>query len=280
MDPEESARTDVAARYGLDKDAGFADSARQAAGAVGRGAEWLFSRHPNTATHKAWGVTGHKPGPPGWWDKVWGRNVGKGAPIYGVVDKAGRGPGFTNFVKDFGHTAGEFVRDWNLGSPVDMAREMRAAYRQGGGGIGGAAHAVGDQYRNYYWHPEAGGLMNMVGVGLTGYDLYSAVTGDASQRKGDLASAAAGAAIAPFTGRLGSVVGMPIHMAATAAARRWGHQYDAPKPEAAPALPFTPQYDVQGHTRRWLRTNPMGAAGHAAAGAGGFDAGFPPADPR
>ena len=269
MDPRDEAIAVVAARYGLDKEAGIGDVGRK----VMNGAEWLFSRHPNTHTHKAWGVTGHQPGAPSWWDKVVGRTVGKGAPIYGVVDKNGRGPGFTNFMKDFGHTSGELIRDWNFGSPVDMAKEMRTAYRSAGGGVAGVGKAIGNQYRDYYWHPEAGGLMNMAGVGLTGYDLYSAVTGDPSQRKGDLASAAAGAAIAPFTGRLGSVAGMPIHMAVTNAARRFGHRFDA-QPNGPAALPFTPQYDVQGHTRRWLRTNPLGAAGAAVAGADGVDPGF------
>ena len=236
----------VLARYGLDKLAADPSLLSRAGGA----AKWLFSRHPNAHTYEGLASAGSEITR----GKNWlGREVWKHKPM---VEQAmqtlpGRGPGLLNALKDQGHAWGDVARDIYFGSPVDAWKDFQNKRWHAGSTLGG----LGRFAKDYYWHPQAGGVMNSLGVAATGYDLYHALTGDESQRKGDMAAALTGAAIAPVTGHLGTLIGAPVHLALTGAARRLGHKFDAPAP-GAEAPSFSPRVDPRGHTRRWLRTSP------------------------
>lgn len=231
----------VLARYGLSKLA--ADPTLLSR--LGDAAKWVFSRHPNTHTYEGLApVMKEVPG------LLWGKRlVPTGAQA--MQKLPGRGPGFVNALKDHGHAVGDLARDIYLGSPVDAWRDFQKHRADAGSTLGG----LGRFAKNYYWHPQAGGLMNTLGVASTGFDIYHALTGDPSQRRGDIAAALTGAAISPITGHMGTLIGAPIHLAVTGAARRLGHKFDPPSPEGE-GTPFVARVDPRGHARRWLRTEP------------------------
>jgi len=230
-------------RYGLEK---FA-SDPSLLGRLGAGAKWLFSRHPNTHTHMGMGPATYREVP----GLLWGTNrVPSLSRMY--QELPGRGPGLVNALKDHGQAWGDLVRDIYLGSPVDAWKSFQQHKQNSGSTLGG----LGRFAKEYYWHPQSGGFMNALGVAATGYDLYRALTGDPSQRRGDMAAALTGAAIAPVTGHMGALLGAPIHLGVIGLARRLGHKFDPPATGESQPTPYAPRLDPRGHTRRWLRTSP------------------------
>ena len=201
------------------------------AGALGRAATWLFRNHPSP----------------------------------------GYGPGAWNTAKDVAHTSANLAREIAVGSPVDAWH----AFRQDAQARGSHLKAYGKLLKDYYWAPHApdagmlgragGNAMRALGLGLTGLDIYQAMTGDPSQRRGDLAAAATGALIGPVTGTMGWKLGPLAHVGITNAARSLGHRFDPPTtpPRELAQMPPT----VGPHIRRAIRAHNL------LSGAPGADAG-------
>ena len=206
---------------------GFAKEALDA-DSLGRAATWLFRNHPSP----------------------------------------GYGPGALNTAKDLLHSGANLGRAFLVGSPVNAWKAFQQNARTGGSYL----KAYGDLLKNYYWaphHPNAtgfdrvlGNASRAVGLGVTGLDLYQAITGDPAQRRGDLAAAATGALIGPITGSMGFQLGPLAHVAVTNLARSAGHRFDPP---ANPPRELTQQPPSIGpHIRRAIRAHNMLAGGDAA----------------
>lgn len=238
----------VLRRYGIDKLAASPSLLSKGVDA----AKWLFTQHPNTHSYIGLGPAGHEIERGTNW---LGRQVWKHKPMaqQALQPIAGRGPGLLNALKDTAHTWGDVARDMYLGSPVSGWQDFQKHRAAAGGSY---LKGYGRFLKHDYWHPEHP-VMNAIGLGMTGMDIYHAATGDPSQRRGDFAAAATGAAITPITGRMGALIGAPIHLALTGAARNLGHRFDPP-PAGGPVeqTPYAPRLDPRGHTRRWLRTSP------------------------
>lgn len=241
------AAQDALRQYGLEKQAGR----------VLDGLKWLFSRHPNEHTYEAVGHAGDQLMRAGLWDRLHGRSYAPAGPLTGTFTHAGRGPGALDMAKDFGHWFGDTARDFVVGDPVTMAQEIKARASVPGGSL---PRAVGQHMKDFYWHP-GGGFMRYLNLGLTGYDLYSALAGDSSQRMGDLGGAAASALAAPFTARMGWQLGPAVQLGINSLGRNLGHRLDrtpqAPAASAPPATPpssFSPQAPVPLHARNWVRS--------------------------
>lgn len=177
----------------------------------------------------------------------------------------GYGPGAINTLKDVAHTGANIARELAVGSPVDAWK----AFRQNAQARGSHLKAYGKLLKDYYWAPHApdagalgragGNAMRALGLGLTGLDFYQAVTGDPSQRRGDLAAAATGALIGPVTGSMGWKLGPMAHVAITNAARSLGHRLD---PATTPPTELTQAAPTIGpHIRRAIRAHNMLAGG-------------------
>lgn len=190
-------------------------------GALGRAATWLFRNHPSP----------------------------------------GYGPGALGVVKEVAHSGANLARELAVGSPVDAWHAFRQDAKARGSHLG----AYGKLLKDYYWAPHApdsgtlgragGNAMRALGLGLTGLDLYQAVTGDPSQRRGDLAAAATGALIGPVTGSMGWKLGPLAHVGITNAARSLGHRFDPP---AVPPRDLVQQPAAIGpHIRRAIRAHNM-----------------------
>lgn len=178
----------------------------------------------------------------------------------------GYGPARMNFrwqdkARDAIHTTANLARELAVGSPVDAWK----AFRQDAQARGSHLKAYGKLLKDYYWAPHApdsgalgragGNAMRALGLGLTGLDFYQAVTGDPTQRRGDLAAAATGALIGPVTGSMGWKLGPMAHVAITNGARSLGHRLDpatTPPTQLAQAAPT-----IGPHIRRAIRAHNM-----------------------
>jgi hypothetical protein len=200
------------------------------------------------------------------------RSLGRAATwLFRNHPSPGYGPEFRNVAKDVAHTGANFAREIAVGSPVDAWH----AFRQDAQARGSHLKAYGKLLKDYYWAPHApdsgtlgragGNAMRALGIGMTGLDLYQAMTGDPSQRRGDLAAAATGALIGPITGSMGWKLGPMAHVAVTNAARNLGHRLDPPVTPPRELVPMPPA--VGPHIRRAIRAHNM------LSGAPGLDAG-------
>lgn len=177
----------------------------------------------------------------------------------------GYGPGALNTLKDVAHTGANIARELAVGSPVDAWK----VFRQDAQARGSHLKAYGKLLKDYYWAPHApnatgfdktlGNAGRALGLGMTGLDFYQAITGDPTQRRGDLAAAATGALIGPVTGSMGWKLGPMAHVAITNAARSLGHRLDpatTPPTQLAQAAPT-----IGPHIRRAIRAHNMLAGG-------------------
>lgn len=151
----------------------------------------------------------------------------------------------------------DMTRHMVIGSPVDEWNRFQHLRQQSGSGL----KAYGQMAKDYIWIPktpfESGGGkwfrrgMNTLGLAMTGAEAYRALTGDPSQRAGDIAALGTSLVAGPITGSLGMYVGPDVHRALTSAARSAGHLLDTPTQQP---LELPPSRDVPEHVSRALRS--------------------------
>jgi hypothetical protein len=127
-------------------------------------------------------------------------------------------PGAYEAAKNIGKHVREMSRDYVFGSPVTALGDIEKHISDRGSVVKG----LGSYAKNWYWSkPESAfdGAFNAVQLVPDAMDIYSAATTeDPNLRRGNLASAAAGLATAPFTSRLGLAGGF-LHSQIRNAAR-------------------------------------------------------------
>lgn len=151
----------------------------------------------------------------------------------------------------------DMTRHMVIGSPVDEWNRFQHLRQQSGSGL----KAYGQMAKDYLWSPVytgEGGAgkwirrgMNALGVAGTGYEAYRALTGDPSQRAGDIAALGTSLVAGPVTGSLGMFAGPMVHSALTSTARSAGHLLDSPTQQP---LELPPSRDVPEHVSRALRS--------------------------
>ena len=138
---------------------------------------------------------------------------------------------------------GEFGRQYVLGDPYGMYREMRNYAHH----AGGVPEGIGHFYKNYYWRKP-----NTLMALSNAYNVYNisknvteaALTKDPERRKGDLAVAATQLLGTPVTSRLG-ILGAFLQPKIDSTVRGLV-QRSAPEP-----LPI--KYDLTNHARATIR---------------------------
>lgn len=144
-----------------------------------------------------------------------------------------------------------------FGSPINDWERFQHLRQQSGSGL----KAYGQMAKDYMWSPktpfESGGGkwfrrgMNTLGLAMTGAEAYRALTGDPSQRAGDIAALGTSLVAGPVTGSLGMFAGPMVHSALTSTARSAGHLLDSPTQQP---LELPPSRDVPEHVSRALRS--------------------------
>lgn len=152
------------------------------------------------------------------------------------LPEGGYGPGVINKVKGFGHGASDLLREGFIGSPVNVAQELR---RPGG---------LGHMYKNFFnphgSMPEK--AMNALSLGLPAYDIYRAATSGPEHRGENIARSAASLGMLPLTYRLGVPGQLLLHQPVTNLAARVGKLFDRPTPPPQP--PQSMPYNLDGVT--------------------------------
>lgn len=139
---------------------------------------------------------------------------------YAPQQLLGYGQGWGNAAKTVGHGVGEAFRQFAVGSPLSVDRDLRT-------------RGYGTMLRDFYGlrRPTSGwGALNTaISVASPAIDLGKAVFGDRAERGANIGGAVSGALAAPITSRLGlpgALVQQPVQQFG-----RWiGSKFD-PKPE-------------------------------------------------
>lgn len=144
-----------------------------------------------------------------------------------------------------------------FGSPINDWERFQHLRQQSGSGL----KAYGQMAKDYLWTPKQwsegnGGKwlrrgMNALGLAGTGYEAYRALTGDPSQRAGDVAALGASLVAGPVTGSLGVFAGPVAHQLITSGARQAGHLLDTPTEQP---LTVPSSRDVPAHISRAFRS--------------------------
>lgn len=144
------------------------------------------------------------------------RNQGLGS-IPGAAAK-----GLWRSTKGFGRGVAEIARELTLGSPFEVARELKHHYNQAGSIPG----AMGRHMSNFYLQPNSGLLNQAFAAGLPALELHEA-TQDPEHRGERVGGSLAGLAVSPFTARLG-IPGALIQQPIQNLGRRIGRHFDSP----------------------------------------------------
>jgi hypothetical protein len=130
--------------------------------------------------------------------------------------------GLWRSTKGFGRGVAEIAREMTMGSPFEVAKELKNHYAQ----TGSIPKTIGRQMSHFYLHPNAGLLNHAFSAGLPAMDLYQA-TQDPEHRGERMGGSIAGLAVSPFTARLG-IPGALIQQPIQNLGRRIGRHFDSP----------------------------------------------------
>ena len=189
-----------------------------------------------------------------------GSDVGRGVKrLFTWHDQGVPGEGVKGGLKWLGRNVREMGRDYVFGSPVTLAEQLQSAARR----HDSIPKGVASYAKNWYWQKPTDwkdAVFQGAAVIPDAYDIYTAAsTEDPSARRGALAGAAAGLALAPFTSRLG-LAGAYLHAQGRDAAKRLVHQEAPPSPTLGEYTSPAGAADIAQNVMRSSRLEDFGAA--------------------